>query len=331
MTERPVGIIGNFNADVILGPTPTPVWEREVLADAIEVRVAGTAGYFALALHSLGVEPRIVSALGAGRLSRMLVDDLAMRGVAVDGIAVVDGHPDPVTVALVGDNGRRALVTVVGAHERVDTALYERAADFLAPASELFICGTYLLPALGVEAARTVAMSARERGQTVIFDPSWDPGGWPEATRNGTLELLRHVDIFLPNEEELCALTGIDDWEDAAARLARTFRGELVVKRGPSGSAMFMDGELRTVPGVPIVPQDTTGAGDVFDAAYVWGRRQGLPVPIRLQFANTMAAMVVEQQHRMSYPAPDQVWARHDAYFGAPENGRGPAEAGNHR
>lgn len=307
--QAPLGIVGNLNIDILMGPSPLPAWNQEVVADALELRVAGTAGYLALAAKSLGIEPLIVSALGTDHLSRFVLEQLADQGIATEGIASLPDAGSPVTVAVTGDEGRRALVTVLGAHERIDLPFYRSHHAFLTSATEVFLCGTYLLPNLGPESALEIARESWGRGQQVIFDPSWDPKGWSAETLGATYLLLKQVDLFLPNEEELCAVMGAADWRSALAR-AGEYTPEVVVKRGAGGSAALVNGRMYEVSGRAVNARDTTGAGDVFDVGYLWARRQGWPPEDRLIFANALAGLVVEQVRRDRYPTVSEVLDR---------------------
>ena len=93
----------------------------------------------------------------------------------------------------------------------------------------------------------------------------------------GVREVLAYTDVFLPNEAELAAVTGIADPASAAAQL--TARGTTVVlKQGAAGAqAWWPDGTCRA-PGIAVSVVDTTGAGDSFDAGFLAGRLRGLPI-----------------------------------------------------
>ena len=163
-----------------------------------------------------------------------------------------------------------------------------------------------MLPRFGPADALPYARKLRERGQLVAFDPSWDPAGWTAETRAGTLALLSEIDVYLPNEPELLHLTGAADLDSAVTQVA-ALAGEVVVKRG-AGGALYARGDVRiAVPGFPVEAVNTIGAGDVFDAAYLYARRQGWPPEQRLCYANALAAMVVSQRGTRVYPDADAV------------------------
>jgi sugar/nucleoside kinase (ribokinase family) len=307
--NAPLGILGNFNADLVVGPVPhMPAWDEEVLAGGSNLWTAGTAGYMALAAHALGIEPRIVSAIGDDQVGRSLLDDLARRGIPTDGIAVLPGERTPMGIVVVGPGGRRGIISFNGAHDRLDRTVYEAGREWLAGCAELILCGTYLLPRLGPAEALQIARGARQRGQLVVFDPSWDPAGWPAPTREATLALLAEVDLYMPNEPELLALTGAGSWQEGLALVGRLCP-EVVLKRGEAGAVALVAGTLTEVPAQPVPVADTIGAGDSFDVGYLWARRQGRPVAERLRFANALAGLVVSSPDRSRFPGVDDVLA----------------------
>jgi sugar/nucleoside kinase (ribokinase family) len=87
-------------------------------------------------------------------------------------------------------------------------------------------------------------------------------------------ELLGMVDVFLPNEVECRAIGRMSDMEQAAEKIARQVT-TLAVKLGRQG-AIALQGELRTsAPPLPVQVRDTVGAGDSFDAGFIYGFLQG--------------------------------------------------------
>jgi sugar/nucleoside kinase (ribokinase family) len=168
------------------------------------------------------------------------------------------------------------------------------------------LCGSYVLPRFGPAEALPYATALRARGQLVAFDPSWDPAGWSEANRAATLALLPEVDVYIPNEPELLHLIGKDCLDNAIAVVA-ALAGEVIVKRGADGAVYACGDERISSPGFPIDAVNTIGAGDVFDAGYLYARRIGWPPVERLRFANALAAQVVSQRGARTYPDAESV------------------------
>jgi sugar/nucleoside kinase (ribokinase family) len=300
--QPPLAIVGNLNVDQWVRTVKRfPHWDEEIVVDSARLELAGSAGYLLRACRGLGMEAIVVSTIGDDPFGAFIRDELRALDVDATGVEVLPGEETCLGIVFVGPHGERGILTSLGAHAAMDVDVVERHDDRVARCAEVILCGNHLLPRLGPADILPYARHVRERGQLVVFDPSWDPGGWNEATRRATLDLLRAVDVYLPNETELMHLTGTSDC-DAAIDAVSGLAAELVVKRGAAGAAGVMDGERWSVPGFPVEAVNTIGAGDVFDVGYLFARRQGMPPQERLRFACALAAMVVSQPGSRVYP-----------------------------
>jgi len=105
------------------------------------------------------------------------------------------------------------------------------------------------------------------------------------------LNLLAQVDLFLPNEDEVRAISGVEDPELALRELSERAR-LVVVKRGPAGAMAWQDGRVWHSPGFQVEVVDTTGAGDSFNAGFLFAyviQEQSLVEALR--FANACGAL----------------------------------------
>jgi sugar/nucleoside kinase (ribokinase family) len=298
----PIAIVGNLNADQWVRTVRRfPRWDEEIVVDSSRIELAGTAGYMLLAGHGLGWPAVVVSTIGDDLYGAFLQDELRRLGVATDGVETISGCETCLGMIFVGPDGQRAILSTLGAHALMDVAVARRHDAAVGRCAEVVLCGSYLLPRFGPSDILPYARALRARDQTVVFDPSWDPGGWSETTRRETLALLDEVDVYLPNEPELLHLTGASDLESAIAALGGRPR-EVVVKRGAEGALYVAGADRVAVPGYDVAPVNTIGAGDVFDVAYLYARRQGWLPAERLRFACALAAMVVAQPGDRAYP-----------------------------
>ncbi|MBA2468046.1 MAG: carbohydrate kinase family protein [Chloroflexia bacterium] len=307
--ERPIAIVGNLNVDQIVSTvTRFPEWDEELIVQSSRLELAGTAGYLALAARRLGLRPFVVSTVGADANGDFLRRELAVAGIDDTGVETIPELPTCLGMVFVGDRGQRGILTVLGAHERMTVAVAERHDAAVSACAEVFLCGNFLLPRFSPRLAAAYARRLRARGQVVVFDPSWDPGGWCPDTRADTLALLDVVNLFMPNEEELCRLTGTTTWRDGVAAIGPR-PDEIVVKRGARGAVSVTSDRVVAVAGLPVEAVNTTGAGDVFDMSYVYARRQGWETRQCLEFACAAAACIVSQTGSRTYPDEREVRA----------------------
>jgi ribokinase len=301
-TASALAIVGNLNLDLwVDGVVRFPRTDEEILATSSRLELAGTAGYVIQAALALGMEPRVVSTIGDDLLGRIVLRELDRLGCPDEGTIALPGMDTSLGIIFIAQDGSRSILTTLGAHTRMDVDAARSRDAFIAGAPDVLLCGAYLLPAFGPRALIPYAAELRMRGHTVAFDPSWDPAGFPESTRDATLALLPEIDVYLPNDAELLALTGADSL-DAAIDMVAPLAGEVVVKRGPDGALFARGAERIAAPGFPVDVVNTIGAGDVFDTAYLHARRRGLPPAERLAFANATAALVVSQPPPRVYP-----------------------------
>ena len=158
--------------------------------------------------------------------------------------------------------------------------------EYVQTARHLHMSGFYLLP--GMWAGVTwLFREAKQAGLTTSLDPDHDSSGqWDGGIR----ELLPYVDFFFPNEHESLSITGAADLASAAASL-RGLAATTVIKRGAQGVLAVSGSTTLSAPAFPITPVDTTGAGDSFNAGFVFQFLQGAPLDQCIRWGNACGAL----------------------------------------
>jgi sugar/nucleoside kinase (ribokinase family) len=199
---------------------------------------------------------------GDDEFGRFMLRELQQRGIDTAGIAIDPAIPTGLSVILSRPSDR-AILTHLGSiaalrFDEIDLALLSRA-------RHLHVGSYYLLDALRPDVPRLFD-EARRRGLTISIDTNYDPTGkWNSHLR----EVLRRVDIFLPNETELLAITREDSIEAGLDRLAEI--PIVAVKLGARGAIARRGSEIVHADSIPVDVVDTTGAGDSFDAGFLYG------------------------------------------------------------
>lgn len=258
-------VYGPIFCDLIFTDLPgMPALGTELFAGDFTVTVGGSA-IVAAGLHKLGARVGLIADLGSDPLSRVMrtvLEDLGLDAM------LIRRHPHPLP---------QVTVALSFPHERAFVTRFQRPAkppDLAAllqtyPARHLHVCS--FLAALETPAAAAIAHAA---DMTVSMDPGWDEA----ALRDPRLvAMVADLDFFMPNTSELCYLADAEDVTQAAARTLATMHGGMIVlKEGADGATAFAAGQPpRKVAALPVTPRDTTGAGDAFDAGFLYSFLQG--------------------------------------------------------
>ncbi|WP_374312686.1 carbohydrate kinase family protein [Dongia sp.] len=279
MSDRPrrsLAVIGNVNVDIIIGPAaPWPMPGTEVLVDHGEIRVGGAAGNVGLTWNALDIHYQMAANTGHDHFGRWLRDtfsDHARRwpiAQTATTFSVGVTHPD----------GERTFFTIPG-HMPLLTAQQVRNMidiDTLQGGIALFV-GSYLTDALTAEYASLFTWLKTHQVE-VALDTGWPISGWTAATIATTRSWLAHCTHLLLNEVEATALTSTGSVDAALTALSGITPPDChcVVKCGPAGAVGLYYEERVEIAAPKIVPIDTIGAGDVFDAAYLAEIAEGRP------------------------------------------------------
>jgi sugar/nucleoside kinase (ribokinase family) len=291
MSERDfdVVVIGELNVDLILTGDVTPVFGQvEKLVDDAVLTVGSSAAIFACGTARLGLRTAFIGTCGDDEFGRYLLRELGARGIDTSGILV---NPDVKTgLTLHLSRGQdRAMLTYPGSIPLLSEKDIDR--RLLAQAHHLHLASYFLLDALRPAVPR-LFQEAHAAGLTVSLDTNYDPS---EQWQAGIRDALLEVDIFLPNETELRNITERDSVEDALAHLCGSVP-LVAVKQGAAG-AIACKGDMRLhASSIPAQVVDTTGAGDSFDAGFVYGWLAGWELARTLQFACICGALSTQGQ-----------------------------------
>jgi ribokinase len=226
----------------------------------------GGAAITAVGLSRLGLRAAVAAPLGRDVAGRTLRRLLEAEGVACTGPAA---QRTPVTVVLPVED-ERAFVTYE------PPAVLERS---------LFHVLRPRAAVVGIEQLRVVPDDLR--AYVAVGDRD------AERYARALPREIGRARALLANRSEAERLTGQSDPEAAATRLAEDVP-VAVVSCGADGAFAASDGRVFESPAPAMAVRDTTGAGDLLAAAYVWGDLGGLPLAERLRRAVVYAALSVQ-------------------------------------
>ena len=270
MRDLDLLVVGDCNPDLVLaGRRVRPEFgQGETWVEAAELVVGGTSSITACGAARLGLRTAMACVVGDDLFGRFMLAELRACGVDTGPTIVDPTRPTGISTVLV-EPGDRATMTFRGTIGALEAGMVSD--DLLARARHVHTGGWFLQGAAAGTA--DILRRARAAGATTSLDPGADPdGGW-----DGGLEaLLPEIDHLLPNAAEARALTGLEDVEEAARRLAAAGT-TAVVKCGTDGVLAVVDGAVVRAPAVDVAVVDTIGAGDSTNAGWLAGMLNGWP------------------------------------------------------
>ncbi|RJP23304.1 MAG: carbohydrate kinase family protein [Candidatus Abyssobacteria bacterium SURF_5] len=275
-----VDVVGVGLAVVDLKATVTsiPKSEETVLVLDFHKHHGGPVANALVTLQRLGLKTSYMGKLGNDEYGNFIADGMKTEGIDTGSLCLADGESTPFSMVLVDASTKARSIAfnpgcaLTVSEEHIDPGTIKSArllhADLFTPA------------------VRAACEIAREAGIPISVDAD---GLYP-----GLEELLELATIFMPAREIGCELVGEEDPCAAAEKLLKKYNLDLVVvTRGKKGSVTVTADETVEAPAFQVEAADTTGAGGVFQGAYLYGYLQGWPHRRAAQFANAAAAIMV--------------------------------------
>ncbi len=230
----------------------------------------GSAANTIVALADFGGSAAFVGKVGDDEVGRFFLKDMRDLGVTVDVDPAVTAT-GTCAVLITGD-AQRTMLTNLGASSSLTADDVDE--SLIQAAKYVYIEG-YLLTGETTKAAAYRAMDlAKKNGTKVAFTAS-DPF-LVNMIREEIWDLITGpVDLFFCNEQEAKSLTGETDPIACAAKI-HEHAENVALTLGEKGSLVMHGGEAFPVEGVPIKAVDTTGAGDMYAGALMYGITNGM-------------------------------------------------------
>ena len=277
-------MIGDLNVDVIIsGMTEFPKLGGEIQCEDVQVVMGGSSSIFACRLAQLGASVDILGKLGKDPNGEIVLNTLRSNNVGVGNVMVERDIRTGVTFSLTYPNDK-AQITYLGSIASLEAS--EVKPDLFDGYDHLHVSSIYLqLKLLG--ALANIFAEAKNHGLTTSLDTQGDPLGKYEKI----WDILEQTDIFLPNETEAKNITDSASPEIALEKLGSIVH-TVVMKLGRLGAVARKGDKKVRVDAISINPVDTTGAGDSFDAGFIYyylEKNEGLEDSVR--FANALGAL----------------------------------------
>lgn len=250
----------------------------------------GSAANTVMGIANFGGRAAYTGKVAADEIGQFFLTDMRNQGVTIEVDPAADGQTGTCAIMITGD-AQRTMLTNLAVSGTLTAEDVDEAG--IAQSKYVYVEG-YLLTGDTTKAAAYRAIElAKQHGVKVAFTAS-DPF-LVNMLRDEMIDLIEGpVDLFFCNEEEARSLTQKDDPVECAREIHRHAEN-VALTLGANGSLLMHEGELIPIEGVDVDAIDTTGAGDMYAGALLYGITNGFTWKQSGHLASHAAARIVSQ------------------------------------
>jgi ribokinase len=277
---------GALNLDKIYRVDKIPGRDEEGFVKSVEMHPGGSAANTIVGLARLGISTAFIGKVGGDEEGRILLSDFEREGVSTSAIVRTEGRSG-VAMIFVDDEGHRAILVDPGVN---DTIRFEEI-NLMAIEDARLIHLTSFICKNGIDSFESQKRIAEESRAEISFDP-----GMPYIER-GLEEIepiIRNSAIFMPNRMELESLMNLD-FKDAAKEIITMGCKIVAVKMGERGCYVTDGKKEFEVGAFQTKAVDTTGAGDAFNAGFLYGYVKGFSLEDCGKLGNWVASRNIQK------------------------------------
>lgn len=282
-------VIGDLNVDLVLNEFKDfPEIGKEIVAGSHFLDIGGSGGIFSAVLSSLDVKTYIISKIGNDFFGRFLVDKLKSHNVDMSQLIIKNNKETGITINLSYKNDKYQIssLNLVGSLT-LDEIIFKNIKNI----GHVHFTSYYMMSNLKNDYVKLINDIKKNYPDiTLSLDTNDDPENkWGEEI----YRILGNIDIFLANKKEALKITKESNIKNALNKLSRVIK-TIVIKLGSEGYTA-RDGEnYYSGDQLSVNFKDSTGAGDNFDAGFIYGYINDLGIEKSLKIANICGAKSAE-------------------------------------
>lgn len=298
MTAPQVMVIGDINIDAVIAASEYPPEGGEAVVERTDFRLGGSGCNTAVILAKLGVKTLHVGNLGTEPLGQMAMSYIRSAGIDTGLLRQKDEFQTGFFFILITAGGQRTMFG--GRACNAFPPDFEQVAPHIPFINALHISGYTLIQDEQFEVIQKLTKLAHQQGKIISLDPGLCTTKTAKAKVNA---ILPTVDYLLISQQELMDYSTPEPADSGIFALLDIGVKALVLKMGAEGS-QYIDRKQRfsqpTFHSEKHPIQDTTGAGDCFDAGFIYALLNGLNLPDCLTLGNLTAYRTIIAPHGMA-------------------------------
>lgn len=287
--EIDVLCVGLLTVDHVSAPLRRiPAAGELEMTDCIELAIGGSAANVGLDLRRVGRRVSIAGWVGDDVLGHHIARVLAEQGALCDQLRFSATSPTATTMVVNVEGEDRRFIHAAGANTELTGDEISR--DVIGRSRALYVGGFGLNPQLSGENVSRLFSAARDLDVLTVLDVV--------VGRENVAAMLQPVlpltDLFLPNEDEGRAITGLDDPLAQARRFREQGARCVIITRGREGTLLVDETGGLSMAAHPVRQVDATGGGDAFAAGYVHAWLDGRRPEECLRYGSALGASCVQ-------------------------------------
>ncbi len=278
-------VVGSVNVDIFLRVPHMPKIGETVLGNRFYWHIGGKGANQAVGIARLGCPVYFVGKVGNDPFKDRILGELEKEGVKTEFVVQDEKNPSGMAVITVDEKGRNFITVIGGSNRNLSCDDVEKAHEIIKDAFMVI-----LQMEIPLETVRFTLRLAKKWGVRTLLNPA--PANFLSSRD------FSSIDLLVPNEDEAERLTGVqiknlEDAEKAGNLLLKEGVQITVLTLGERGALLVTKEKTQHFPAVPVRPEDTTGAGDSFVAAFATALFQDKNLEEAVKYANYAASISV--------------------------------------
>ncbi|MDK1118857.1 MAG: ribokinase [Anaerolineae bacterium] len=279
-------VVGSLNMDLVVRVPHMPAPGETILGDNFQNIPGGKGANQAVGAARMGAQVTMIGRVGDDEFGKALTDNLILESVDVSHVSVDQDEATGIAMITLDQGGQNSIVVASGANMAL------KPEDLRTAWQNISDIDVLVMPLeVSLSCIEETVRLAVESSVKVVLNPA--------PAQKLSAELLKKIDVLVPNESETSLLTGvsvetIEEAESAARSLLEKGAGAVVLTLGSRGALLVNgSGPAITIHPYGVIVVDTTAAGDAFVAALSVGISNSLPLEDAVQLANAAGALAV--------------------------------------
>jgi len=270
--------------------------ETETVGSEVLLSVGGSAANFAQIGASLGMSTALLGKIGQDRIGSIVTEELSK--LKIQQLIFTDPEVQTnVSSHFTNPHGNTIQTTGGSANAALNPEDALRVIrNYFDKISTLYI-GSYFKLITLQSGYLQLVIDAKKTGIEVLLDHGMVSNIVREEHIKKLKSLIAHITYYCPNEYEFTTIWEVDTIQAGFEKMKKMdVRPEVVVTRGENGAVgLDQEGNIHDIPSFSVTPKNAVGAGDSFNAGYLFARRQGKNMKESIAVAHAVAAVRISE------------------------------------